>query len=107
MDVKEDGAIAFAKWRSVYAVEWPADFVEDARGNMPGNDRVGNPEQPTVPQVHVGAAHLGSDRPQQRAPRWQFGSIEFADLDGTPRTGHDCGEDAVTHGVRYPVRAGQ
>jgi hypothetical protein len=55
--------------------------------------------------VNVGAAHLGSRSSKKSATRLEIGSIEFANLDRTPRTGHDSGKDAVAHAVRYPLKS--
>ena len=45
----------------------------------------GTPDEPAVPQVHVGPAHLRARGPQQRGARRQVGARELADLDRLPR----------------------
>ena len=106
MHIEEDGTITLAKDRAIDACQRAANRIEYAGRDVTRNDRVWHARQPPMPEVNVGATHLGSRRSEKRAARLEIGSIEFAYLDRTPRTGHDGGKDAVTHGVRYPLRAG-
>ena len=99
--VEEHGAVAFAQERTVDPAQRPANALEDASRDVTGDDRVRHARQPSVPQMDVGAAHLRTDRPQQRAAWRQVGTLELADLDGLPRCGHHGGEDAGAHVVRY------
>lgn len=105
MYIEEDRAITLAKKRAIDACERAANRVEDTGGDMARNDRIWHTGQPPVPEVNIGATHLGSRSSEKGAARLEIGSIEFADLDRTPRTGHDGGKDAVTHGVRYPLKS--
>ena len=97
--VEEHDAIALAKRLAVDAAERAANRLEDAGGDVAGNDRIRHAGQAAVPQVHVGAAHFRSRGPQQRG-------ASAADPDAGTRgsrwaacgAGHDGGEDAVARG---------
>ena len=68
----------------------------------PGMIGYGTPDEPSVPQVDVGAAHFGTRGAQQRGSRAVDRTGKLAHLDRLPRRGHHGGEDAITHAVRYP-----
>lgn len=103
MHVKEDGAIAFAKLGAINAAERTVNRFQNAGRYMPWNDWIRNTRQAAVPQVHVGATHFRTYGTEQRGAVWHVGAVELAYLNRPPRTGHDSGKDAVTHGVRYPL----
>ena len=102
MDVEEDRTIAFAKRAAVEPAQRAANRLERAGGHVAGDDRIRHAREPAVPEVHVGAAHLGARGAQQRGAGRQIGTRELAHLDGPPGGRHHGGEDAIAHGVRYP-----
>jgi hypothetical protein len=102
MDVKKCGTIPLVELSAINTAERPANRFKDARRYVPWDNRIWHPRQSTMPEVNVSAANLGSRRAQQCGTVRQIGSRVLANLDRPLRRSHDGGEDAITHGVRYP-----
>jgi hypothetical protein len=57
--------------------------------------------------VHIGAAHLGSLRAQQRRSWREIGTLELPDFYGLTRRRHHRGQDAIVHARTLPCRVGR
>lgn len=101
MHIKKRQAVTFPQRTTFDVIEGATRLVQCARGHMPGNDGIRHAREPTVPQVDVGAAHLGPGRAQQRTAHRQIGFGEFANFDQHIRRRHDGSK----HGLWHPVNS--
>ena len=93
MDVEEGDAIALVERRAGHISQASVDLVERAGRDVARNDRIRHARQTAVPQMHVSSTHFRQCGPEQRATRRQIRLLEFTDLDGHVRRGHDGGKD--------------
>ena len=68
MHVEEHGTIPFADGRAVDARQVTARLLDHAGGDVAGNDGVRHARQPAVPEMHVSAADLRTQRAEERGP---------------------------------------
>ena len=104
MDVEEGHDVPFT---NAFAVDVADPTVtvpqlgDGANGDVAGDDGKGDVEAAVV-KVHVGAAHLGIHRVEQRCARLEIRRGDFADLERLVRAGHDASGVArsVARGAR-------
>jgi len=103
MHVEEHGTVALLEGAAIQAAELAMDRFEDPARDVARNDRVGHAGQPTMPQVHVRAAHFGTLCPKKGGTRREFRRIELANLNRLARSHHDSRTNATTHSRTLPL----
>ena len=92
--------IPFAERHPLDVGHRPADLGQMPHGHVPRHDRERHPRHLPVMQMHVGAAHLGIERAQHRAPRRERGPRQLAELEGLMRRRHHGGTNGLAHDRR-------